>query len=110
MRRHGGAVVGGFLAAGIAAACDGGQETGATCPPDSTLTWETFGETFMSAWCVDCHSGFADPVRVRRDAGEIDRVAGAGPNGVNTEMPEGQLKPTLQEREALATWLACGAP
>ncbi len=93
-----------------AGACDEGQPTGATCPPDSPLTWESFGRTFMTSWCVGCHRGYGDLERVRGDARDIDGVAGAGPNGVNRAMPEGDLEPTREEREALARWLACGAP
>ncbi len=100
----------GVLGAVGVAGCDGPGETGAVCAPESTLTWETFGQTFMTSWCVGCHAAYGDPARVRRDARAIDGVAGAGPNGVNTEMPEGTLRPTREEREALATWLACGAP
>jgi hypothetical protein len=92
------------------AACDEGSETGAECTPDSPHTWESFGETFMTAYCVPCHRKYADVERVRREAGAIELEAGAGPNAVNTSMPEAGDKPTLAEREALATWLACGAP
>ncbi len=92
------------------AACDEGSETGAECPPDSPHTWESFGETFMTAYCVPCHQKYGDVAQVRREAHAIELAAGAGPNGVNTSMPEGSVKPTRAERAALATWLACGAP
>ncbi|HXK17733.1 MAG TPA: hypothetical protein VNG33_08020 [Polyangiaceae bacterium] len=40
---------------------------------------------------------------------EIDLVAAAGPNAVNTQMPEGGSV-TTAERQKLGEWLACGAP
>lgn len=98
------------LAVGVAAGCDSGSETGAECPPDSALTWEGFGRTFMDTYCVRCHSSYASQDRVRSDAFRIDMQAGAGPSAVNTAMPRSGVKPTVEEREALSTWLSCGAP
>src|SRR5687768_11218954 len=45
--------------------CDGGHEeeehehgtpTGSVCPAGSTLTYESFGQDFMTRYCVRCHS------------------------------------------------------
>lgn len=90
--------------------CASGAETGAECPPESELSWEGFGHTFMDTYCVRCHSGYASQDRVRSDAFRIDMQAGAGPDAVNTAMPRSGVKPTMEEREALSTWLACDAP
>jgi hypothetical protein len=108
--RYGLTVAGTLVAMVLVSGCDSGAETGAECPPTSELAWEGFGRTFMETYCVRCHSGYAYQERVQGDAFRIDMQAGAGPNAVNTSMPKGSLKPTVEEREALSTWLSCGAP
>lgn len=104
------ALIGAFLGVPLLSGCDSGTETGAECPPDNALTWEGFGRTFMDTYCVRCHSGYAVQDRVRSDAFRIDMQAGAGPDAVNTAMPRSGSRPTVEEREALSTWLSCGAP
>jgi hypothetical protein len=103
-----------FLAS-ITAACGGlGDETGSTCPNDSTLTYENFGRALMAENCR-CHvSGDESPsfdtlekIRAHRD--EIDRAAAAGPNAVNDYMPDDASMPESKRRQ-LGEWLACGAP
>ena len=119
----------GLTAIGIACGNDDGElgePTGATCPPDSTLTYETFGRDFMSQYCTTCHSsalvGAArngapsdhdfDTLEAIRDVGadHIDRAAGAGPDYVNTFMPPSgqEPRPSEAERRLLGEWLACG--
>lgn len=103
-----------------------GPPTGAVCPPTSTLTWESFGQGFMESYCTRCHSSelvgaqrhgapsFHDVdtvygVRAIRE--HIDETTAAGPDAVNTGMPEpGYPQPTLEQRQLLGEWLACGAP
>ena len=104
------------LLASLAAACSGsgGQTTGSTCPSDSTLTYETFGQSFINSYCAACHSGREQPTlsslsAIQAHLDEIDRVAAAGPNAVNTAMPQGGSLPDA-ERQKLGEWLACGAP
>lgn len=98
-----------------ASACTNGQTpSGATCPPDSTLTYATFGEPFFRTYCNGCHNGRADPLLtsqrdIQANADLVDGVAAAGPNAVNTSMPERMSVP-LAERQKLGEWLACGAP
>lgn len=120
----------GVLAIGIGA-CDSdeheheGEATGALCPSENTLSYANFGQTFMTDYCVDCHSSTATgsarrdaPVGIdfdtiagiRLHATHIDEHAAAGPNATNEEMPEDDPKPTLEERTKLGQWLACGAP
>jgi hypothetical protein len=48
-----------------------------------------------------------DQIRTNKDV--IDRSAAAGPNAVNTYMPDGASVPEAERRQ-LGEWLACGAP
>lgn len=91
-----------------------GKATGSACPPTQTLTYANFGESFVSGYCLRCHSGRESPDlssagAVRAHASEIDMAAASGPNATNTTMPEGG-GPTVEERAKLGEWLACGAP
>lgn len=109
--------------------CDGGtgDETpsGATCPEDSTLTWDNFGKGFMDTYCVRCHSAkltgaqrqgapndhnFDSVELIRAEIDHTDEQAAAGPDAVNTLMPIGDPTPSEAERRQLGEWLACGAP
>lgn len=132
--------------AAAALACGEANETegralasGATCPPGSTLTWETFGRDFFGSadgavgYCNLCHhSSRAGAARsgapaaatwdahdvVRSRAFDIDLLAGSGPDGTFEIMPIAvvpapdppQLFPAQEERARLSEWLACGAP
>lgn len=106
---------------------DTGEPSGTSCPPDSTLSYETFGQAFMAQYCTRCHSsslaGAArngapsdhdfDTLEAIRAVGadHIDRAAAAGPAGVNTVMPPaGNPQPSEEERRLLGEWLACGMP
>lgn len=93
---------------------DEGTPTGSTCPDDSTLTYETFGQAFMAANCLSCHAGAESPnlttqAAVQQNAAAIDRASAAGPKATNTIMPENASVATA-ERTKLGEWLACGAP
>lgn len=102
---------------GFIAACSSnssGTATGSTCPSDSTLSYENFGQAFFADNCLSCHASREQPtlttqaaIQANRD--EIDLEAAAGPNGVNTEMPQGGSVSTA-DRAKLGEWLACGAP
>jgi hypothetical protein len=46
---------------------------------------------------------------IRAHKTEIDLEAAAGPDGVNTAMPEGSPAPNEAEPRQLCEWLACGA-
>jgi hypothetical protein len=106
------------------AACGGGSPTptGAVCPPGSTLTYENFARPFMEAYCTRCHSSelrgedrhgapvfhdFDTEIGILNVGGHVDEEAAAGPNAVNTFMPEDDPKPTEAERFQLGEWLAC---
>lgn len=99
-------------------ACGGGpgNATGSTCPMGSTLTYANFGQKFMQDHCLACHAAAGpespkfdtvDEIRAAKD--DIDKSAAAGPNGVNTYMPDGSSVDEA-ERRKLGEWLACGAP
>jgi mono/diheme cytochrome c family protein len=101
----------------IAACGDGpGDATGSTCPRASTLTYASFGQAFFQANCISCHgaNGPEGPAlttleAIRTNSDAIDRSAAAGPNAVNTYMPEGASVADAERRQ-LGEWLACGAP
>ena len=107
------------LAALFAAGCGGGgpgDATGSTCPTSSTLSYENFGQTFMQSNCLACHAKtgpespkFDSVEQIRASIGDIDKSAAAGPNAVNTFMPDGSSVAEA-ERRKLGEWLACGAP
>ncbi len=106
-----------FLTVGLLVACGGdelGDSTGSVCPTDSALTYENFGQNFMSTYCIACHASKESPhlgtvEQIRAHLSDIDRAAASGPNSTNTFMPEGGSVPTT-ERQKLGEWLACGAP
>lgn len=102
-----------------------GPPSGATCPENSTLTWDTFGKNFMETYCTRCHAtsvtgsarqgapndhNFESAELVRMQIEHIDETSAAGPSAVNTAMPIGAPTPTEAERKQLGEWLACGAP
>ncbi|HEY5952646.1 MAG TPA: hypothetical protein VIV40_44410 [Kofleriaceae bacterium] len=100
--------------------------SGSTCPPDPTNvpTYDTFGREFMETYCISCHSATATDRHgapsdqnydteedVRKHAADIDAEAAAGPNAMNTSMPDlsgpVHAQPTNAEREMLGQFLAC---
>jgi hypothetical protein len=107
------------LSALSAIACGGsglGDATGSTCPSGSTLTYASFGQAFMRDKCLACHADngpespkFSTLNEVKASLSDIDRAAAAGPNAVNTYMPQSGSA-TDAERRQLGEWLACGAP
>lgn len=102
--------------------------SGATCPEDSALTYESFGKAFLDEYCTSCHSSVLvgterngassdhnfDTIQgVRAVSREhIDAWAAAGPSSMNEFMPpeDADLFPSEQERRDLGEWLACGTP
>jgi hypothetical protein len=109
---------------------DGGVEfgdpTGAVCPDEgTTLTYENFAAPFMAAYCVRCHSSevtgadrngapsdhnFDTHFEIVAFTDHIDWMTGSGPDATNTQMPPDGSKPSLEERQKLSEWLACGGP
>jgi hypothetical protein len=102
-----------------------GPLTGAECPDDSILTYDNFGKKFMADYCTTCHSSSLSGA-ARNEAPDdhnfdtladvdlmkehIDQYAGSGPASTNTRMPLGNTKPTMEERQKLSEWIACGVP
>jgi uncharacterized membrane protein len=93
-----------------------GVATGNTCPTTQTLTYENFGQEFMSKHCLACHSAtgpespkFDTLEQIKANIDAIDKAAAAGPDAVNTSMPEGGSVDEA-ERRKLGEWLACKAP
>jgi hypothetical protein len=96
----------------VAVACaqnELGDPSGSTCPADSTLTYQNYGEAFMQHHCARCHDDLSTHAGVQASIDRIDRAAAAGPAAVNTYMPEDEDL-TEAERKRLGQWLACGAP
>lgn len=102
-----------------------GKPSGAECPDGSTLTYENFGQKFMSDHCLRCHSSsvkdadrkgapadhnFDSLAEIQLFSDHIDQKAAAGPNSTNVSMPPSDPKPSMEQREQLGEWLACGAP
>ena len=101
------------------------SSTGASCPSDNAPTAQDFGQDFLQRYCLSCHSAsvsgrgrggaptdlnYDTLEEVRRHAEAIDAHAAAGPGATNTAMPPpGLPQPTLEERQKLGQWLACGA-
>lgn len=103
-----------------AAGCAQPDFADARCPPGGTeLTYVSFGQGFLARYCETCHGRdvrdrhgapdryvFDSPDDVRKWIDRIyDRSAGD-----NTSMPPGPKDPPIEQRDALAEWLACGAP
>ena len=99
-----------------------GTPSGATCPPNSTLTYEGFAAPFMEAYCTRCHSSeltgaarngaplghdFDSETAILTFAEHVDEYAAAGPDSVNTLMPPDGDAPSEAERQQLGEWLAC---
>ncbi|HEY4178038.1 MAG TPA: hypothetical protein VGM90_14425 [Kofleriaceae bacterium] len=101
-----------FVALLVGCTQSAGESTGiqaVTCATDSDLTWDNFGETFISENCLSCHSGKESPnlstlAKVQANSSKILEKA------VYTDaMPEGDVL-DVESRKLLGEWLACGAP
>lgn len=97
--------------------------SGARCDP--ALDYDDFGRGFMDGYCTRCHSSaltgaarsgapldhdFDSFEKIVEYATAIDEFAAAGPNRINDFMPPSGAMPfpSLQERQTLGAWLACG--
>ena len=80
-----------------------------TCPPDSTLTYDNFGATFMADNCLSCHTTKEQPhltsvAAIRSHTKKIISEA-----VTSTSMPQ-DASMSDDERALLGEWLTCGAP
>jgi uncharacterized membrane protein len=80
-----------------------------TCPPDSTLTYENFGQVLIADQCLSCHASKQSPTLTTQEAIQSNRQAILKVTVTGTKMPKDASMP-LEERELLGEWLACGAP
>lgn len=103
-----------------------GPLTGTECPDGGTaLTYESFGQEFVTTYCLRCHSAdvegedregapsdhnFDTQFECQALAEHMDQKAGSGPDSLNEEMPPSAPRPSTEERAMLSEWLACGAP
>jgi len=102
-----------------------GDPTQSQCPDGSTITWTNFGQKFMSDYCTRCHDSkltgsarqgapsfhdFDTVFGVRAVHDHIDETTASGPASTNTSMPPDGAKPTLEDRQKLGEWIACGSP
>ena len=100
-----------------------GSPTEATCDP--RLTYDNFGQAFMTTYCTRCHSSevaggqrrgapddhdYDTREGVQADPTHIELASAMGPAAKNSRMPPYGAMPTDHERELLGQWLACGAP
>jgi cytochrome c5 len=99
-----------------------GPPTESVCPEGSTLTWESFGQSFMQSYCTRCHAStlsgadrqgaplyhdFDTLEGVLVVADHVDMKAASGPAATNELMPISAPTPSLMERQQLGEWLAC---
>ena len=97
--------------------------TESVCPTTDPPTYASFGQTFMEAYCTECHDS-AKTGGMRQDApatidfdslallrmwtSQIDKQAAFGPASMNRLMPpDGNPKPTDDERRRLGEFIAC---
>ena len=102
-----------------------GPPTGSTCPPVQTLSWDNFAAQFMTDYCTRCHDSklmgddrmgatsfhdFDTYFGTKAVKDHIELTTAAGPDAVNDSMPPDGPYPTLEERQKLGEWIACGLP
>lgn len=103
----------------LAALVSCGDEADEACPPDSDLTWSTFGDPFVRSWCTGCHSSaLAEPDRQGAPVGvDLDTLEGVRAHLADVRrraVREADMPPAggpdEGDRALLDEWLACGAP
>ncbi|HVZ36186.1 MAG TPA: hypothetical protein VG963_27350 [Polyangiaceae bacterium] len=102
-----------------------GPPSGATCPADSMVSYDSDIKAFMMSYCTKCHAtnvpaaqrngapsdhNFDTELGIINEATHIDEAAAAGPTITNTMMPpKGYPAPSVAERQKLGEYLACHA-
>ncbi|MDB4977318.1 MAG: hypothetical protein JWN48_5659 [Myxococcaceae bacterium] len=82
--------------------------TGSVC---DTLTYDSFGQPFLSKYCVSCHGAFLPQKNIK-----LDSLSGvqANTSKVKSEVasksmpPGGSAAPTAAERQQFGQWIDCG--
>src|SRR5690349_3763981 len=103
-----------MIVALLMAACTSSSSSGiaasdVVCPPDSTLTYESFGSAFLSDNCLSCHTSKERPGLTTRAAVVANKDSIVNAAVTSTTMPaDGSM--AIEERQLLGEWLACGAP
>jgi uncharacterized membrane protein len=98
-----------FLAGCASNPSSGIDAASITCPPDSTLTYENFGQILIADHCLSCHTSQEKPALTSQAAIQSNQQAIMDAAVTSTKMPKSSSMP-LDERELLGEWLACGAP
>jgi hypothetical protein len=96
------------------AACTGAASTGLTtqdvaCPPDSTLSYESFGRAVIADNCLECHASDERPTLNDLASVQVNRAQILQAAVFTDEMPE-DSDMELADRQLLGEWLSCGAP
>lgn len=102
-----------------------GPPTESLCPPDSTLSYENFGQDFMENYCTRCHSteligedrhgapsfhDFDTLFGIKAVSNHVDFTTAAGPAATNDSMPPDGMIPSTDARLMLGEWIACDMP
>ena len=98
-----------FLAACATNAPSGVTSADITCPPNSTLTYENFGQLVIADNCLSCHTSNAHPILDTQAAIQQNKSAILADAVTGTKMPKSNNM-VLEDRQLLGEWLACGAP
>src|SRR4051812_26614562 len=94
-----------ILLAAVIAACASSPSSGisaseVTCPPDSTLTYESFGASFISDNCLSCHDSKYRPTLTTHAAVQSNKSAIIDAAVTGTKMPANTAM-TVEERQLL---------
>ena len=85
-----------------------GASDGGTC---DSLTYDSFGKTFLSNYCVSCHGPTISQAKIKVDslAAVVTNKAKVKAAVSNSSMPPlGSKAPTAAERKQFGQWIDCG--
>jgi hypothetical protein len=98
-----------FITACTGSASSGIAASEVVCPPDSTLTYDSFGSVFLADNCLSCHTSKDRPVLTSKAFVQANKGAIIDVAVTSTTMPANSGL-AVEERQLLGEWLACGAP
>jgi hypothetical protein len=101
---------GGYDAAQPDAGGGGGSDSGTPGNQCSTLTYNSFGQQFLSSYCTGCHGAVGAVRGIRLDTLEnlVSRKGGAKSAVLSGAMPQGTNRPSTADRERFGQWIDCG--